>query len=243
VEAVNVSQASLASQVLVSIRHAIIHGELAAGSLHSVARLAAGLGVSRSPVREALISLADQGMVAFERNRGVRILHTSAHDLAEVFSLRLLLEVPAAYLAAERLDTAGVGRLRAALGTMEDFVAAPTLARQIEIDADFHRVVLEASGNTRLTAFVGTLRDHQRVHGLSTAGRTRESKDIYEEHVAVYDHIAAGDAHGAAAALHRHLTNSARLLLTQETGDPTVEGLLDLPWLEVLGSPEPPARA
>ncbi len=65
-----------------------------------MAKLAEEFEVSRSPVHEALISLSDQGMVAFERNRGVRVLQTTAHDLEEVFSLRMLLEVPATFRAA-----------------------------------------------------------------------------------------------------------------------------------------------
>lgn len=240
-EAIAAPRASLASQVLVAIRNAIVHGELTPGSLHSVARLAKDLGVSRSPVREALISLADQGMVAFERNRGVRILATDAHDLAEVFSLRLLLEVPAAYAAAEVLDRDGVERLRDALGTEEAFVAAPTLTLQLEGDAAFHRVILEAAGNRRLTTFVGTLRDHQRVHGLSTAGRTREPARIHAEHVAIFECISAGDADGAAAAMHGHLTTSARLLITQQTRTPPAPGPLDLTWAAVLGPRDRPS--
>lgn len=65
---------TLNSAVLSSLWSAVVSGELLPGSLHSVQALAAELGVSRTPVREALIKMAEQGMVRFERNRGVRIL-------------------------------------------------------------------------------------------------------------------------------------------------------------------------
>jgi len=96
--------ASVNARVLSALRAAVITGELAPGSLYSVQTLADQLGVSRTPVREALIKLAQQGMVRFERNRGVRVLLTSLHDLEEVFALRLLLEPPAVRRAVTRLD-------------------------------------------------------------------------------------------------------------------------------------------
>src|SRR5437773_4607603 len=90
---------SLAERVYEQIRNAIIMGELAPESRHSVNELATILSVSRTPVREALLKLADQGMVRFHRNVGVVILPTTIHDLEEVFSVRLLLEVPATFQA------------------------------------------------------------------------------------------------------------------------------------------------
>lgn len=234
--ALSPTRASLTNQVHASIRDAIVVGELAPGSLHSVAQLADKLAVSRSPVREALISLADLGMVAFERNRGVRILQTSAHDLEEVFSLRLLLEVPAAFRAAQLMEPADVEQLREALGTVEEFVGSPTLREQQQRDAAFHRVILTAAGNGRLATYVDTLRDHQMIRGVSTAGKTRDPADIYADHTLIFERIADGDAHGAASAMRDHLATSIRLLVAQETGAAPEDAALEVPWLDVLDS-------
>ena len=84
---------------------AIADGRLEPGGRYSVAQLAEQLGISRTPVREALLVLEREGRVRFERNRGVRILETTAADVAEVFELRLLLEVPAAAKACGAVDT------------------------------------------------------------------------------------------------------------------------------------------
>ncbi|HEX2176612.1 MAG TPA: GntR family transcriptional regulator [Nocardioidaceae bacterium] len=231
---------SLTSQVHRTLSQAITVGELAPGSLHSVAKLADRLQVSRSPVREALISLADQGMVAFERNRGVRILQTTAHDLEEVFSLRLLLEVPATYRAAQMMGPTDLERLREALGSIEHFTRATTMLAHQEMDSGFHRVILEAAGNTRLVNVVDNLWSIQKMRGVSSAGRSRKLSDIHSEHKAVFERIQAGDALGAAAAMRAHLAHSASLLLAQVTGDlPEAVGA-DLPWLDVfsaLGAP------
>jgi DNA-binding GntR family transcriptional regulator len=114
-KAVSTNRESLNDRVYESIRDAIILGELAPGSLHSVYELAKILEVSRTPVREALVRLADQGMVRIERNRGARILQTSAHDLEEIYSIRLMLEVPATFRATQLITAGEVRRLRQAL--------------------------------------------------------------------------------------------------------------------------------
>ena len=234
---------SLTSQVHRALSHAIVVGELAPGSLHSVAKLADKLEVSRSPVREALISLADQGMVAFERNRGVRVLQTTAHDLEEVFSLRLLLEVPATFRAAQLMTPERLETLREALGDVETFTGAETMLAHQEMDSGFHRVILEAAGNARLTGIVDNLWSHQKMRGVSSAGHSRKLADIHREHHAILERIEAGDAVGAAAAMRNHLSHSASLLLAQETGEPADLVGAELPWLDVftaLGGPGTP---
>ena len=93
-----------------------------------MARLAERFGVSRTPVREALLLLERQGVVRFERNRGVRVLETSVHDLEEVFTLRLLLEVPATYRACGLLTAEDLDALERELAAM----AAPGEGRRRE---------------------------------------------------------------------------------------------------------------
>ena len=241
-DVISAKRESLASQVYRAIVEGIVVGELAPGSLHSVAKLADRLNVSRSPVREALITLSEQGMVAFERNRGVRIQETTAHDLEEVFSLRLLLEVPAAYRAAQQMAPVDVVRLGEALGTLEDFVGAPSLRVRQEMDARFHRVILVAAGNTRLTAVVDNLWAHQKMRGISTAGQTRAATDIYDDHRLIYERLAAGDGLGAAAAMRRHLTTSGTLLLAQETGSSPSDPAAVLPWSDVYSELKAPGH-
>jgi DNA-binding GntR family transcriptional regulator len=160
---------SVNAQVLTALRAAVISGELSPGSLHSVQTLATQLGVSRTPVREALIKLAQQGMVRFERNRGVRVLLTSLHDLEEVFGLRLLLEPPAVGRAVGRLDAAQRRELQRTFAHMEKAARADDEFTMFEHDRRFHRVLLEGSGNARLASFVDGLRDMVLRRGVSTA--------------------------------------------------------------------------
>jgi DNA-binding GntR family transcriptional regulator len=218
------------AQVLDALRAAVITGELQPGTLHSVQTLATQLGVSRTPVREALIKLAQQGMVRFERNRGVRVLQTTLHDLEEVFALRLLLEVPATRRACRQIDEAGRRELRKLYQAMEKAARAEDEYRMWEHDRRFHLVLLQASGNLRLAEYVDGLRDMVLRRGVSTAGLSRSLDDIVAEHREVLDRIESGDADGAAGAMRAHLLHTAELLIAQEAGAPPGSVDVDLGW-------------
>jgi DNA-binding GntR family transcriptional regulator len=225
---------SLADQVYDELRDAIILGELTPGSLHSVYQLADQLKVSRTPVREAAIKLADQGMVKFERNRGIRILMTTGHDLEEIFSLRMLLEVPATFRATEQFTPKDEKQLRQALDNFNGLDPTGRNGRlgHLECDATFHRVIMMASGNQRLANFVDTMRDLQQVRGASTVGISREFRDVYQDHAVIFERIKERDPAGAAAAMRDHIAITARLLLAQEAGDVKSAARFDLSWLD-----------
>lgn len=224
-------QLSITDRARASIREAIIDGRLAPGSLHSVQTLADSFKVSRTPVREALIDLAGLGMVEFERNRGVRILETSIHDLEQIFALRLLLEVPATHRAVAHRGAGLATELAAPLEAMRIAIEADDERTMMRNDRIYHRVINEASGNSRLAAYVDSLRDLVLTRGVSTVGRSRALGDILVEHLEIQDAVAAGDAEAATAAMKRHIVNTATLLLAQEGGRDAARGL---DWAELV---------
>jgi len=212
------AESSLTARVRESIREAIIDGSLEPGSLHSVKSLADIFKVSRTPVREALIDLAGADMVEFERNRGVRILETSVHDLEEILVLRILLEVPATYRAAEQIDEAGLEELRQELDAMTEAAENGDEPTMMQHDRRFHELINTASGNSRLTEYVDSLRDLILTRGVSTVDSTRSLPEIVAEHEGIISAIASGDGDAAAAAMKQHLVSTASLLLEQEGG-------------------------
>lgn len=209
--------ATLTGRATEALRAAIVDGRLRAGELYSVAQLADRLGVSRTPAREALLLLERQGMVRFERNRGARVLEKSARDLDEVFALRLLLEVPAARAAAERMGEADVAAVAAELEAMGAQLDPPDEAAFMAHDRRFHELLLEAAGNRRLLAIVGDLRDHVRLRGASTVGRGRDLRAIHDEHAAIVEALRGGDPGAVADAMRAHLEQT-RLLLVEGAG-------------------------
>ena len=233
---ISADKESLAKKVYDALRNAIILGELAPGSLHSVQSLAASLEISRTPVREALLKLADQGMVRFERNRGTRILQTTIHDLEEMFSLRLLLEVPAAHRAAQQAGPSDLRELRQALDAMGRLAARKSTSpkKHLEPDAQFHRAIMIAAGNKRIAAIVENLFNLQMARGVSTWGINRGTKDIYRDHEIIYQNIADGDAMGAARAMRDHIAVTARIIIAQESGNIAEASNFELPYMDVL---------
>lgn len=215
----------LTQRAYTEIRSAILEGRLAPGSLTSVRTLSEALGISRTPVREALVELANVQLVAFERNRGVRILETQTHDVEEIFELRLLIEVPSVATAIERAVPGLGDELRVSLEEMRAHLDDESSF--MHHDWLFHRSLLAATGNERLVAFVESLRGQTRMRGLSTAGRSRSLAAIVTEHEAILRAVEAGDADAAVAAMSKHLTRTRDLLLAQENPSDTTNSQED----------------
>jgi len=209
---------TLAAHTRRAVLAAIADGRLEAGGRYSVAQLAEQLGVSRTPVREALLVLEREGRVRFERNKGVRVLETTAVDVAEVFELRLLLEVPATARACGIVET---GALQAELDAMGEAARAGDEAAFMDRDERFHELILLAAGNRRLAAIVAGLRDTVRGRGASTVGRSRSLDEIQAEHGAILDALIAGDGDRAGAAMRYHLRRTGDLLAGQYGGGAT----------------------
>ncbi|MGN9843264.1 GntR family transcriptional regulator [Nonomuraea sp. H19] len=206
---------SLAEQVISEVRRAVHTGAMVPGRLYSVYQVAEQLNVSRSPVREAMLRLAEAGLVQVERNRGFRIVLPHPREIVEIFGVRLALELPAVRRAAKG-DAAGLGEtLRA---TMEEMAAAVGAADEMlffHLDQALHDHILVAAGNGRARAVVGGLRDTMRILGTSTDDRSRTLRQVHEEHEPIVAAVAAADTEGAVRAMRTHLTNTGLILTGQ----------------------------
>lgn len=226
-----VDESSLTERVYEELRAAILSGELAPGTLHSVVEIANQLGVSRTPVREALLQFAADGVVRFERSRGVRILELSAKDIEDIYSLRLLLEVPAAHRAATHMSDADRKVMRKAFAAMSkarEQQDEPLFQRH---DLTFHEAVLRGAGNERIVEAVAKTRSQMHARGVSTTA-TRTLDEIFAVHERIFTAIEDHDPIGAARAVHDHLVGTLRLLLQQSGNDETPYLPPVNPWFE-----------
>jgi DNA-binding GntR family transcriptional regulator len=231
-EAVMPARVTTTDRVFATLRESILTGELAAGSLHSVYRLADLLDVSRTPVREAVLRLADLGLVSIERNRGVRIRGVSVSDIRSVFELRLMIEVPATAYAAAHAGAGDVAGLQEALAGMRAAAAAADEVLFTTHDRALHQAIAAVLGNQRAQQEVAALRDSIQTRGASTLHRSRGMAEILGEHVPVVEAIAAGDPRAAAARMEEHLVNTASLLM-QQASTP-VDPAPDAGWADQL---------
>jgi DNA-binding GntR family transcriptional regulator len=227
---------SLADQVATSVRDGVRTGALVPGRLYSAYQLADELGVSRSPVREALLRLAETGMVVLERNRGFRVHRPAPREIAEIFELRLLLEVPVAVRVAGAPPPGLAAALHHELRAMRTAATDDEEATFMTHDRRLHDLVLTAGGNHRLVATVGHLREVTRLLGASTVGRSRDLGAIAEEHLPLVRAIETHDPGAAGDAMREHLEHTGRLLLAQEVAASPGEPLdADGLWAEVVG--------
>lgn len=202
-------------RVFASLRESILSGEFPAGSLHSIYRLADLLDVSRTPVREAVLRLADIGLVTIERNRGVRIRGVSVADIRSVFELRLMIEVPAAAYAAAHANDDDVRLLEAELQGMRAAAEHGDEPAFTAHDRALHHAVGAVLGNDRAQHEIAALRDSIQTRGASTLHRSRGMPEILGEHVPIVEAIVARDPEAAAGHMEEHLVSTATLLMAQ----------------------------
>jgi DNA-binding GntR family transcriptional regulator len=173
---------NLREQVLQHVRAEIISGQSAPGSMYSVPALAEDLGVSTTPVREALLELARSGLIAPVRNRGFRVIEPTLEELHELFEVRELLEVRAAELLACRAPRT-LDSLDRLADDIRDAVEADDVHGYLEADRRFHHAFIAAAGNALLTEMAMTARDKMRLYGISSrAGRERQVASVLEHY-------------------------------------------------------------
>ncbi|MGW5383321.1 GntR family transcriptional regulator [Nocardia sp. NPDC003963] len=228
-------QTSLTDQVYGELLRAIQAGELPAGTLHSVVELSAKLGVSRTPVREAFQRMASSGLVKFERSRGVRILEISTRDIEEIYSLRMLLEVPSAHRAAARMTPALLQPVEEAFAAMKRATEAGSEPDFQQADIAFHAAILHAAGNGRVVDVTANTRMQMLDRGLSTT-RTRTLDDILIVHERILTALRNSDPAGSAGTMRDHLVETTQLLIAQSTGDQDLADAYQPPPLPIAGA-------
>jgi DNA-binding GntR family transcriptional regulator len=199
---------SLREQAHAAIRAAIVLGEIEPNAVHSVPSLAAQLGVSPTPVREAMLDLASEGLVEPIRNKGFRIVEVTERDLDEIFQLRLMLEVPAVGAVAGALGVDEIEVLTHHLASMEASVAAANLTTFLEADRRFHLTLLTQFGNGRLVQIVDRLREHTRLYGLPRMLRAGQLAKVAREHSLILEAVAVGDRALAERLMTEHLKHT-----------------------------------
>ena len=201
---------SVVDQVYAAIRERIADNSLPRGQRLHQEDLAAELGVSRTPVREALRRLAAEGLIEMRTNRGARVAELEPSDIRMPYEARLVVEPGAARLAARRVDAAACERMRAAVAAQRRSI--PDVARTFDANRDFHLALVGASGNPLLVQMVEQLWLRSigapiYEHQAETPERMHADADEHEE---ILRAIEAGDARGAESLTRRHVADAMK---------------------------------
>jgi DNA-binding GntR family transcriptional regulator len=178
------------------------------------------MGISRTPVREAIRQLEQAGLVTVYPNRETVVTSFTANDVREIYQLRAAVEGMAARIAAERRKPVAVAAIVDVLTRMEAVLAQDDEPTYFELDIAFHDEVLRASANSRLLEVRLRVRDQTRRYLTRTLGRVSRSglqRNFYE-HEAIGVAIRDGDADRAESLMRRHISSN---------GDRIAQHLLD----------------
>lgn len=196
--------------VFESMREAIISGVLKPGERLMEIQLADEMGVSRTPVREAIRKLELEGFVVMIPRKGAYVAGVTHKDVADVFEIRAALEGLAAGLAAERATNEEIEEMERVLLFNEG--EPKTLEQIVESDTGFHALVYKASRNDRLVQILANLREQiQRFRATSLAVPGR-IKNAIEEHRAIVEALANHDVEKAQELAANHIVTAENVM-------------------------------
>ncbi len=199
--------------VFEALREAIVKGVLKPGERMMEIQLAEEMGVSRTPVREAIRKLELEGLVAMVPRKGAYVASLSMKDIVEVFEIRGALEGLAAELAAERITEDELEELERFLVRIMESIESSDLTLMVEVDTDFHAQLYRASRNERLSQIINNLREQiQRFRktSLSLPGRMRAA---LEEHKKIVEALSTRDSSLARRLAEEHIENAEHSLM------------------------------
>lgn len=198
-------RASTATRVADVLRERIAGGAAAPGSRIVELEIARDLGVSRSPVREALLRLSEEGLVAILPYRGAIVVPLQQRRFVELTEFRLALERFALDRLVERGDASALARVRAELAALRRALRARRRERIVAADLDVHRALVASAGNAMLERAYDGLLAQIRLYIGVTSARYERPEELAEEHDAMLDAVERRDSAAARALLDAHV--------------------------------------
>lgn len=198
------SVTNLREMVLAQLRSRIVSGEAAPGTIYSVPAVATEMGMSTTPVREALLELSRTGLVAPLRNRGFRVEAATPKDLENQFDVRIMLEAGALVAVAQR----GLTDTEPLVALADDVAAAVksgNVTDYIETDRRFHEALVSRAENSLLTRMIMGLRADMRLYGISSPEGLERQRASVSEHYEMIELAASRQTEAIAALITRHI--------------------------------------
>lgn len=216
---------TLETQVFEILRREIATGELAGGTKLVQDDIAARMGTSRIPVRDAFRRLAAEGLIEPDERGSYSVIEFGIDDIEEIYAMRQRLEGLATHMAASCLKPADIAELRRLETAMADAIASTEYWRYVDLNNAFHSLIYNATGRTRLVRTItGLWSGVPPLTPLSVQGQIEMS---LSEHGEILNHLARGDAAAAEAVMIQHIRNAGhRLIKTmKESESRTQRGL------------------
>lgn len=197
-----------------TLRQAILRGELKPGERLMEIQLANKLGVSRTPIREAIRKLELEGLVLMIPRKGAEVAEITEKSLCDVLEVREALEILAVQLACEKITKGQVADLRDAAKAFEEALKSADVTMIAEADVAFHDVIYEATDNKRLVQLLNNLREQMYRYRVEYLKKQESYPKVIEEHNSLIRKIEKGDRDAASEIICEHIDNQVDAVIT-----------------------------
>ena len=198
-----------------TLRQAILTGELKPGERLMEIHLANKLGVSRTPIREAIRKLELEGLVTMIPRRGAEVAQITEKSMNDVLEVRRAVDALCVELACERITEEALHRLKVACDEFAEQVKTKDVKKIAQADVALHNIIVEATGNQRLISLVNTLSEQMYRYRFEYIKDFSQHESLIEEHRVIYESIVKKDKKTAADAAKLHIDNQEKAIIAQ----------------------------
>ncbi len=202
---IHTSNLSLGSQAYQEVKAIILEGRIAPGKKLKEGDLAKALGISRTPIREAINRLAKEGLLEIFPQRGAYVVQFTEKDVFELFLIRENLEGLAARLASQRMTQSSLAKLESCTQGFREPFGDKDVQRYAREDFKFHQSIVNLSDAQRLIQLVSSLHDHIRIYRLTTRGVADKMKSSLAEHRQIIEALGKGDPEESDRCMRQHI--------------------------------------
>ena len=215
---------SLKDQAYEILRSSVITGQLEPGRLHNEKDLARGLGISRTPVREALLDLSKEGMIVFVPRKGIMIREITHKDVSDVMELRKVIESYIIESCCSKLTPADLKRIGKIIEKQKTLASKGDRKGYVEADRKFHLFLASRTGNRQLLHVMENLRDLLHFMAIKATAYQDRMEQVLREHKRIWAALEERDQKKAKEAMFLHLDTTEKTLWASMEAD---EGEVD----------------
>lgn len=193
--------------VFQTLRQAILYGELKPGERLMEIKLANRLGVSRTPVREAIRMLELEGLVVMEPRKGAHVAKITEKDLNDVLEVRMGLEELVVQFASKRITESELNHLREAADEFEQSMKLDDLTALAAADVKFHEVIYQATHNQRLVQMINNIKEQMYRYRMEYLKDVKVRETLIKEHRQLLEALEAHNEKAAEDSIRAHIKN------------------------------------